>query len=128
MGKWNDKCLDDYFDLMHERPNAFTQSPILSIVTDKQRMLTFMESTNKQLGVVYKSPFHLMVVDLIAGVNGQDFAYERLLPTVEKGAVVCLVEYNNKIVLERVSGMLYVKSNLSCHEDSENQIFLAQIM
>lgn len=70
MGKWNDKCLDDYFDLMHERPNAFTQSPILSIVTDKQRMLTFMESTNKQLGVVYKSPFHLMVVDLIAGVNG----------------------------------------------------------
>ena len=46
MGKWNDKCLDDYFDLMHERPNAFTQSPILSIVTDKQRMLTFMESTN----------------------------------------------------------------------------------
>lgn len=102
MGKWNNKCLDDYFDLMHERPNAFTQSPILSIVTDKQRMLTFMESTNKQLGVVYKSPFHLMVVDLIAGVNGQDFAYERLLPTVEKGAVVCLVEYNNKIVLERV--------------------------
>lgn len=128
MGKWNDKCLDDYFDLMHERPNAFTQSPILSIVTDKQRMLTFMESTNKQLGVVYKSQFHLMVVDLIAGVNGEDFAYERLLPTVEKGAVVCLVEYNNKIVLERVSGMLYVKSNLSCHEDSENQIFLAQIM
>lgn len=87
---------------MHERPNAFTQSPILSIVTDKQRMLTFMESTNKQLGVVYKSQFHLMVVDLIAGVNGEDFAYERLLPTVEKGAVVCLVEYNNKIVLERV--------------------------
>lgn len=70
MGKWNDKCLDDYFDLMHERPNAFTQSPILSIVTDKQRMLTFMERTQKQLGVVYKSPFHLMVVDLIAGVNG----------------------------------------------------------
>lgn len=65
-------------------------------------MLTFIESTNKQLGVVYKSPFHLMVVDLIAGVNGEDFAYERLLPTVEKGAVVCLVEYNNKIVLERV--------------------------
>lgn len=102
MGKWNDKCLADYFDLMQERPNAFTQSPVLSIVTDKQRMLAFMESTNKQLGVVYKSPFHLMVVDLIAGVNGEDFAYERLLPTVEKGAVVCLVEYNNKIVLERV--------------------------
>lgn len=36
MGKWNDRCLDDYFDLMQERPNAFTQSPVLSIVTDKQ--------------------------------------------------------------------------------------------
>lgn len=36
MGKWNDKCLADYFDLMQERPNAFTQSPVLSIVTDKQ--------------------------------------------------------------------------------------------
>lgn len=103
MGKWNDKCLADYFDLMQERPDAFIQSPVLPIVTDKQRMITFMERTQKQLGVVYKSPFHLMVVDLIAGVNGgEDFAYERLLPTVEKGAVVCLVEYNNKIVLERV--------------------------
>lgn len=107
MGKWNDKCLTDYFDLMQERPNAFTQSSVLSIVTDKQRMFAFMESTNKQLGVVYKSPFHLMVVDLIAGVNGEDFAYERLLPTVEKGAVVCLVEYNNKIVLERVFSTCY---------------------
>lgn len=88
---------------MQERPDAFIQSPVLPIVTDKQRMITFMERTQKQLGVVYKSPFHLMVVDLIAGVNGgKDFAYERLLPTVEKGAVVCLVEYNNKIVLERV--------------------------
>lgn len=70
MGKWNDKCLADYFDLMHERPDAFIQSPVLPIVTDKQRMITFMERTQKQLGVVYKSPFHLMVVDLIAGVNG----------------------------------------------------------
>lgn len=70
MGKWNDKCLADYFDLMQERPDAFIQSPVLPIVTDKQRMITFMERTQKQLGVVYKSPFHLMVVDLIAGVNG----------------------------------------------------------
>ena len=128
MEKWNERCLDDYFCLMQERPDAFIQSPVLPIVTDKQRMITFMERTQKQLGVVYKSPFHLMVVDLIAGVNGgKDFAYERLLPTVEKGAVVCLVEYNNKIVLERGSGMLYVKSNLSCHEDSENKIFQVQI-
>lgn len=103
MEKWNERCLDDYFCLMQERPDAFIQSPVLPIVTDKQRMITFMERTQKQLGVVYKSPFHLMVVDLIAGVNGgEDFAYERLLPTVEKGAVVCFVEYNNKIVLERV--------------------------
>lgn len=103
MGMWNEKCLDDYFDLMRERPHAFMQSPILSIVTDRQRMVTFMEKTQKQLGVVYKSPFHLMVVDLVANANGvEDFAYERLLPTVEKGAVVCLVEYDNKIVLERV--------------------------
>lgn len=103
MGMWNEKCLDDYFDLMRERPHAFMQSPILSIVTNRQRMVTFMKKTQKQLGVVYKSPFHLMVVDLVANANGgEDFAYERLLPTVEKGAVVCLVEYNNKIVLERV--------------------------
>lgn len=35
MGMWNEKCLDDYFDLMRERPHAFMQSPILSIVTDR---------------------------------------------------------------------------------------------
>ena len=70
MEKWNERCLDDYFCLMQERPDAFIQSPVLPIVTDKQRMITFMERTQKQLGVVYKSPFHLMVVDLIAGVNG----------------------------------------------------------
>lgn len=70
MEKWNERCLDDYFCLMQERPDAFIQSPVLPIVMDKQRMITFMERTQKQLGVVYKSPFHLMVVDLIAGVNG----------------------------------------------------------
>lgn len=70
MEKWNERCLDDYFCLMQERPDAFIQSPVLPIVTDKQRMITFMERTQKQLGVVYKSPFRLMVVDLIAGVNG----------------------------------------------------------
>ena len=70
MEKWNERCLDDYFCLMQERPDAFIQSPVLPIVTDKQRMITFMERTQKQLGVVYKSPFHLMVVDLIDGVNG----------------------------------------------------------
>lgn len=70
MGMWNEKCLDDYFDLMRERPHAFMQSPILSIVTDRQRMVTFMKKTQKQLGVVYKSPFHLMVVDLVANANG----------------------------------------------------------
>lgn len=70
MEKWNERCLDDYFCLMQERPDAFIQSPVLPIVTDKQRMITFMKRTQKQLGVVYKSPFRLMVVDLIAGVNG----------------------------------------------------------
>lgn len=45
MEKWNERCLDDYFCLMQERPDAFIQSPVLPIVTDKQRMITFMERT-----------------------------------------------------------------------------------
>lgn len=70
---------------MHERPNAFTQSPVLSIVTDKQRMITFMERTQKQLGVVYKSPFHLMIVDLIAGVNGETLLMKDYSQLLKKG-------------------------------------------
>lgn len=37
MGKWNDKCLDDYFDLMHERPNALhrVQFYLLSLTSNE---------------------------------------------------------------------------------------------
>lgn len=43
----------------------------------------------------------MMVVDLIKGENGTHFCYERLLPMVQKGAIVSVPVFEGKFVLLR---------------------------
>ncbi len=96
-----------YLRLMKERPQAFTHSDILEIVTDEETVDRFAEETGRPLGVVYESPYHLMVVDLVRsggakreeGWNAGLHTYDRLLPAVALGAVVSVPVYDGKFVL-----------------------------
>lgn len=87
-----------YLRLMEERPEAFIQSPLLPIVTDPEEAAAFTRRTGRAIGVVYESPYRLLVVDLVRGPEGP-FAFERILPKAQGAAVVLLPRWKGKFVL-----------------------------
>lgn len=90
-----------YLELMKSRPDQFVNSGILDIVTDEETVSRFEAQTGKKIGVIYESPYHILAVDLVREKEGRIFAYERVLPAVEKGAVVAVPVYDGKFVLLR---------------------------
>lgn len=90
---------DQYLSLMQNRPEAFADTGSIHIVTDPTVVAEFQKNTGRTIGVVYSSPYHLMVVDLVYGQEGKYFAYERILPTVKKGSVVIIPRYRDDFLL-----------------------------
>ena len=70
----------EYVALMTERPELFREEGWLTIEKDPEVIRRYEQKSGKRIGVVYKSEYHMMVVDLIKGENGTHFCYERLLP------------------------------------------------
>ena len=91
----------EYVALMTERPELFREEGWLTIEKDPEVIRRYEQKSGKRIGVVYKSEYHMMVVDLIKGENGTHFCYERLLPMVEKGAIVSVPVFDGKFVLLR---------------------------
>ena len=89
-----------YLRLMEERPEAFAANPALPIVTDPREVERFTARTGRTIGVVYESPYRLLVVDLVRGPEGS-FAYERLLPAADGPAMVAVPVWEGKFVLLR---------------------------
>lgn len=98
LGKKNKEWVH-YQKLIHDRPASFVNNGQLRILTDESDVEAFEQQSNKTIGVVYESPFNLMVVDLVEDPDGKRFAYERLLPTIKTGAVVAIPMYNGKLIL-----------------------------
>lgn len=90
---------EQYLSLIKERPESFADTGNIHIVTDPVAVAKFQEQSGRKIGVVYKSPYHLMVVDLVYIQEGHYFAYERILPAVNKGAVVIVPQYRNGFLL-----------------------------
>lgn len=88
-----------YLELVKERPECFCNTGPIQIVTDWVIVSEFQERTGKTIGVCYESRFNMLVVDLVYECDGKYFAYERLLPAVRKGAVVCVPIYGDKYIL-----------------------------
>ncbi|MCC8074475.1 MAG: NUDIX hydrolase [Clostridiales bacterium] len=91
--------IDRYFELMAARPEEFQNNGPLTIVKDREQICQFAERTGKPVGVVYESAFHLMVVDVVQNGDGSCFAYERILNTNPKDAVVVIPRYQGQYVL-----------------------------
>lgn len=92
--QWN-----TYLKLMQNRPAAFLHSDRLPIVTEKEIVDRYVEETGKMVGVLYKSAYNMLVVDLVRNERQQLFTYERLVPTVELGAVAVIAVWNGRFVL-----------------------------
>ncbi len=90
--------IEQYLSLAKERPALFTPSDIYPIVTDPTVIRDFEQRSGKQVGVIYRSPFNTLVVDLIAGENGY-FTYERVIPTASGRGVVCVPVVDGKLLM-----------------------------
>lgn len=94
--RWN-----EYVKLIEERPELFRFSKMIDIVTNEAVVRRYEEETGKKIGVLYHSEYSMLVVDLIRCENGTYYTYERLVPTVNGGAVVIMVLCKGKVVLLR---------------------------
>ena len=95
------QSLKDYMNLIYEMPEEFKNNGnCMKIEKDPNILEKYSQEKNIDLGVVYKSPYHLMVVDLVTDDDGKSYyTYERLLPAVKKGAVVAVPVWDGKYVL-----------------------------
>ena len=89
----------EYEKLMKERPELFAQNEQLQICLDRDIILDYMNGTGRPIGVLFKSPYSIMVVDLVSDADGKLFAYERLLPAMVNDAVVTVPKLGDKYVL-----------------------------
>ncbi len=93
-------AINEYFELMRLRPDAFAPSSQIEIVTDREEIEKYIRDTGEAVGVVYRSPYNTLVVDLIRAGSGY-YRYERILPTSSGAGAVCVPVYQGKLVLIR---------------------------
>lgn len=78
-----------YVNLIKERPADFDNSAgEYVIITDHERVVSYEREAKRTIGVVYESPYHLLVVDLVSSDGKHCFFYERLLPAVKNNSAV----------------------------------------
>ncbi|MGN0834449.1 MAG: NUDIX hydrolase [Candidatus Spyradosoma sp.] len=93
-----EKELREYFDLMKTRPELFSDSELIPIEKDIDKIRRFSAQTGIKIGVQYRSRYNILITDLITPPNMKPYVYERVVPNVE-GGVVAVVKYKGKFVL-----------------------------
>lgn len=91
----------EYEQLMKERPEDFMQYEQMQIEKNPEIIREYVEKTGRVIGVMYRSPYSILVTDLICSTEGGYYVYERILPAVKKGAVVSVPVYKGRFVLLR---------------------------
>ena len=123
-----------YKELIHTRPSEFLNNGPLTIITDEAVVDYFEFNTGKTIGVLYDSPYHILVVDLVKNKSGKMFAHERVLPAVEKSAAVFVPVYHGQFVLLRqyrhslrnyqyAFSRGFAKSGFSTEENLKKEVF-----
>ncbi len=71
--------IDAYLALIAERPELVEGREAMPIVTDRDRLVAYVEETGASVGVVMVSPFNLTVVDLL-DLGHRVHPYSRMIP------------------------------------------------
>lgn len=93
----SEQSLNKYFDLIKKRPYEFIDGEI-QIIIDRNKLNQYEYENNCDLGLIYESPYHILIKDLVCSDN-KIFVYERLLKRNPNNAVVIIPVYNGKFVL-----------------------------
>ena len=95
------KRIDAYLALVEERPDLFPMSD--SIILDREQLMDYATSTGKEIGLIYESPWHYVVVDVLQDENGNPtYSYERYLSRATKvgGVVLPILDGKHFLLLE----------------------------
>lgn len=93
--------LERYFQLLIARPHLITNHADgnLIIELDKNILMEYQKHHQIKLGVVYESPYHILIVDLVHTGDKKYFTYERLIATEQGVSTVMIATYQGKFVL-----------------------------
>lgn len=98
----HNKKIARYFEILEKFPEQFADSDMLRIIADPEKMLDFHNGTGREVGVVYESAYHLIVVDLMENSCGKYFTYLRILnPNGPRNGIVLIPICGDKIALLR---------------------------
>lgn len=90
-----------YLDLLAARPELAGDRPQLNLVTAPEVLAEHVERTGDALGLVLKSPYGLVLIDLVEN-NGYRFPYIRLVPPTSAssdGVVVIATTASSEVVM-----------------------------
>lgn len=98
--------IEEYIRLWDKRSELFSESDSISIVDPRTKegkkiILGYEVKNDARIGVLYKSPYNMWVVDLIRNSDGAFYTYERMIHTVPRGAVLVVAKYLGEFVLLR---------------------------
>jgi len=94
-----ESSLSKYFSIMKDRPEEFLNSGLIDIVKDLQTLVDFHRSTNIPIGVIYESPYNILVVDVIKSSDGTLYTYERVIKSDIGTPVVAITTRDGKFLL-----------------------------
>lgn len=95
-----DTTWQNYLALKAQRPWEFENNGPLEIEFDAEIVRRYEETNQTKIGVIYQSPYSILVVDLIRDGPGTWYPYERILPaTVHGGGIVAAVFCKERFVL-----------------------------
>lgn len=89
----------DYVALLNERPELFIQNDYIKIILDIGIIEEYVKRNDIKIGVIYKSKYRILIVDLVSDQSGQLYTYERIIPTINKNSVATLTMFNGSFVL-----------------------------
>jgi len=88
-----------YIKLMEERPTLYKDSQSIRIEKNIDIINNYEKEHGVEIGIIYKSKYHLLVVDLIYDKNNRYYTYERIFPFAIGKAIVAVVMCDEKYVL-----------------------------
>lgn len=88
-----------YLELVQQHPAYFLQSELLQLILEEEKLRKFSEASGLPLGLIYESPYHIFIVDLIKAESGPEYCYARLLNPNPTSGVVLIPFYQQKILL-----------------------------
>lgn len=93
------KDLQRYLCFLKERGFRYETNEVLEIIDDINMLVDYSKAHGVKLGIIYESPFHIFVVDLVRNKAGKLFPCERLVKTAVGNSVVVVPFREGKIIL-----------------------------